>query len=204
MPIKVNCEVCGKEFVKNPSWANRSKHNYCSKKCMGIALHKSELWVDHPCQYCGEMIKAKGGHWRRYCSLQCAGANRQEKGALWRNSEYIKAYMRDYGSWYRQTERGRATVNTSNHNRRASLRGSEGQHTAEEWLTLKSAYRNRCGYCGRKSRNLSKDHIIPLSMGGTNDIGNIVPACGWCNRSKGIKSLLNWSRFKGLQLSSNL
>lgn len=36
---------------------------------------------------------------------------------------------------------------------------------------------------------LTRDHVIPLSAGGSNDISNIVPACLRCNQTKGGRAL---------------
>ena len=46
---------------------------------------------------------------------------------------------------------------------------------------------NRCQYCGAKypTSELSLDHVIPLSQGGTSDWLNIVCACTRCNKIKG-------------------
>jgi len=43
-----------------------------------------------------------------------------------------------------------------------------------------------CQYCGRTGEDavLEIDHIIPVSKGGTNDIGNLQTACRDCNRGK--------------------
>lgn len=43
-----------------------------------------------------------------------------------------------------------------------------------------------CQYCGRTAdeRQLEIDHIVPVSKGGTNDIGNLQTACKECNRGK--------------------
>lgn len=44
-----------------------------------------------------------------------------------------------------------------------------------------------CQYCGRKSPEvvLNADHIKPVSLGGTNDISNLVTSCADCNVGKG-------------------
>jgi len=46
---------------------------------------------------------------------------------------------------------------------------------------------NRCQYCGRRfpSSELSIDHVIPTSMGGTTSWANVVCACTECNKRKG-------------------
>jgi 5-methylcytosine-specific restriction endonuclease McrA len=52
--------------------------------------------------------------------------------------------------------------------------------------------RGICYYCGRRvpASELTMDHKIPLSRGGTSDKSNIVPACKECNNKK--KYLLPW------------
>jgi 5-methylcytosine-specific restriction endonuclease McrA len=51
--------------------------------------------------------------------------------------------------------------------------------------------RYRCQYCGRSQHDLrprealTRDHLIPLSRGGTNDWSNVVTACSLCNTRKG-------------------
>lgn len=44
----------------------------------------------------------------------------------------------------------------------------------------------KCAYCGqrRKLKNMTVDHIIPLSKGGTDDISNLQCTCKMCNRLK--------------------
>lgn len=44
----------------------------------------------------------------------------------------------------------------------------------------------RCGYCGHKFRaeELTLDHVIPKSRGGSGSWENLVSACGGCNRRK--------------------
>ena len=47
---------------------------------------------------------------------------------------------------------------------------------------------NKCGYCG-SNRNLTIDHIIPRSKGGTNTWKNMVTCCSRCNHLKDNKTL---------------
>jgi HNH endonuclease len=72
-----------------------------------------------------------------------------------------------------------------------------GSHTEREWTELVLAWGSRCFYCARPVQikpelladELTKDHLIPLSRGGSDDIGNIVPACFHCNRLKGTMTI---------------
>lgn len=53
---------------------------------------------------------------------------------------------------------------------------------------------NKCSYCGTDKGPFDVDHVIPVSYGGTNDIGNLTLACRRCNRSKGAKLVNEWLR----------
>lgn len=78
-----------------------------------------------------------------------------------------------------------------NDQRRIKMRGVEGKHTYKEWSELKEEYHFTCPCCKRKEPEikLTEDHIIPISMGGHNNIENIQPLCGQCNSKKYKQSI---------------
>jgi 5-methylcytosine-specific restriction endonuclease McrA len=45
-----------------------------------------------------------------------------------------------------------------------------------------------CQYCG-SAKNLTIDHVIPRSKGGSHTWDNVVTACGTCNSRKGDRTL---------------
>lgn len=63
-------------------------------------------------------------------------------------------------------------------------------------LNEKLAYYGwKCRYCGVfliKGVNLTWDHAIPTSRGGTDDISNLLPCCPTCNAKKGAKSFFEF------------
>lgn len=59
---------------------------------------------------------------------------------------------------------------------------AKGSHTIEQWQALKSFF-DCCPKCNQ-DLPLTRDHIIPLSKGGTDYIDNIQPLCRSCNSSK--------------------
>lgn len=71
--------------------------------------------------------------------------------------------------------------------RRARKAGAAGSHTTQEWLEKLQLFASLCAYCGEASP-LAREHKVPLVRGGSDDIANIVPACGSCNSRKGIKT----------------
>lgn len=67
--------------------------------------------------------------------------------------------------------------------RRARKSGNGGSHTLQEWREKRALLGNVCFYCG-EAKPLTRDHKIPLVLGGTDDITNILPACARCNSRK--------------------
>ena len=69
------------------------------------------------------------------------------------------------------------------HKYRAKKVINGGQHTKESWEHLLQRFNHTCLACGTTKR-IEKDHIVPVSGGGSNDITNLQPLCRSCNASK--------------------
>jgi 5-methylcytosine-specific restriction endonuclease McrA len=54
-----------------------------------------------------------------------------------------------------------------------------------------------CQYCGKRSGELTVDHIIPRHLGGQHTWSNVVTACAQCNHRKGGRTLAE----AGMQLT---
>lgn len=69
------------------------------------------------------------------------------------------------------------------------LKSNGGSHTAEEWRSVCDVYKWRCARC-KEVKPLTKDHIIPVSQGGRDDITNIQPLCRECNSWKSSRAMV--------------
>ncbi len=61
-----------------------------------------------------------------------------------------------------------------------------GAHTLTQWHARVDYCGWRCRYCGISltATSLTKDHVIPLSKGGSDWPSNLVPSCRSCNSRK--------------------
>lgn len=134
-------------------------------------------------------------------SLHCKQCTKQRTNAYyWANKDAVLASSKAQRKTYRQENKdvlreklkewrkaNPAKVKAQKYRRRTphELKGS---FTDEQWLALCEKYGNKCLKCNRKAE-LTVDHIVPLPLGGTNDISNIQPLCRRCNASKWTKTI---------------
>ncbi|GAB4445236.1 MAG: hypothetical protein OHK0041_02410 [Anaerolineales bacterium] len=100
-----------------------------------------------------------------------------------RHAEERRKYSLEYYKHF--PEKSAAATNR----RRALKYGSKVTHTEKEWQDLKARYNFTCLCCGKKEPEikLTRDHVIPLTEGGSDSIGNIQPLCARCNSKKNNK-----------------
>lgn len=102
-------------------------------------------------------------------------------------AEYFRRYRKAHSEYY----------SLACHKRRARLKGLGTSFTFDEWQDLLTACDHRCLACGKRTtdddfpptnsgnKRLTKDHVIPICKGGSNDISNIQPLCWKCHQQKG-------------------
>jgi 5-methylcytosine-specific restriction endonuclease McrA len=75
--------------------------------------------------------------------------------------------------------------------RRVRRAGGGGSHSEAEWKALKERYDHTCLRCGKQEPaiELTRDHVIPVFNGGSDDIANIQPLCRACNSAKGTQTI---------------
>lgn len=97
-----------------------------------------------------------------------------------------KAKINKRNNAYNKTEKGRHIQRLKQYYRNQGKKN--GYHTLQEWQLIVKKFNSRCAMCGEEKK-LTRDHIIPLSKGGSNNIDNIQPLCQSCNSRKHNKIL---------------
>mgnify|MGYP001559273375 CR=1 FL=1 len=157
----------------------------------------SKCGTVHPAtlEYFGPKPRCSNGlaSWCRECTRTKARDGR----AKLRKSDHGKQKIKKERKRYIESERGKKTKQASSrvHNakRRQRKTGLPFEWRNADWLDCLRAFGGGCAYCGAPN-DLHQDHFVPLAhpdCPGT-VVGNMVPACGPCNLSKGAKHPSAW------------
>lgn len=130
---------------------------------------------------------------RRYGRLEAIQPNREPTGHCYRcGDETGKVYCSSKcasaatSKKYNESERGREARQDVKHRRRARITASS--RLPRGWKSRLLELYPQCLVCGTED-NLTVDHIVPLSRGGTHTFDNLQTLCAHHNCVKGTKSL---------------
>ena len=155
---------------------------------------------------------------KKYNTVHSEKIKQRKKAYRQANEEKIKKYakeyrevnrekLRDYNSQYHSDNFEEISARQKNYHRTeegksASRRGHRRRkdrkravhlvrYTDEQLKNQYELFDNCCSYCCKKI-TLFRDHFIPVSKGGSDCLGNIVPACLSCNSSKHDADPIEW------------
>ena len=164
------------------------KHSQETKDKIGLA--NKGLWINFSCDYCGKENEEQASRYKRkdrhFCNMDCYSSFRKEKLSFTEQHAYrgIRSKGKSKQVYHQRYVAKKPHVIAHLKARRyAREKGAAGNHTLKDWEKLKEKCRNRCVHCGEE-KPLTKDHIVPLSEGGSDYINNIQPLCRSCNSKK--------------------
>ena len=117
--------------------------------------------------------------------------NGMKKGKVWSLEEREKNRQGQYRRFEKEIPNYHYEDNGRRNRRKVRLLQNGGFHSKNEWETLKAQYNWTCPSCkkGEPEITLTKDHIIAVLNGGSDNIENIQPLCRSCNSRKHSKNI---------------
>jgi hypothetical protein len=167
-------------YIKSERFRNNQRRYKSSEKGRATRKRHEREYNSRP-----EVIEARRHYQRR--------DDVKEKRRLYQ-VEYRKTERRRHALLkYTHSEHGRANILRNTRRRRARKKqGVASGYTVAELKEHFGRFGNCCAYCGDQSEKLTLDHFIAIASGGSDCLGNAVPACQWCNASKNNRDPLIW------------
>lgn len=198
----LNCKLCHTAFM-----SHHFNSKLCSPSCQLKARKQSlskfkatEKWEAGNKRYMqGEAFKSKEQRYRSKASSKKLAVRRaaaylsrhddarikqKVKSFLYFQTEAGRIVRRRASKKYKQSAKGRAQQLKRNKQRSSAC---IGQMDKDTWQAILACFLFRCACCGTE-KNITCDHIVPVSLGGTNSPHNLQPLCLSCNSHKGNRT----------------
>lgn len=112
------------------------------------------------------------------------------------NTARLREKQREYKE--KDPERRRQQNQCNNNRKRASKLGLPNDFFWDDWKTVLAYFNHSCAFCGASGALLDIEHLVALSNGGGNVMGNIVASCRPCNAQKYRRTLAEFCALRGL------
>jgi len=186
-------------YGKKHSLETRLKMSSTPRRKRGRSPHKPPQKIDREvCILCCKefFFYKKANEGRKFCSQSCAAKSKVgEKHPMWGKKHSIETRLRisRVKTEFPSNWKGGRKANNKRYYKERTLRRiiNGGTFTKREFEDLKKKYNHMCLCCKKQEPfvKLSADHIIPLFVGGRDDIENIQPLCLACNKRKHTKTI---------------
>lgn len=172
MPSKQTCANCG--TLRYAGTGCLPQGGYICLRCRRefgpFPTGERAPRVSVECNHCSAPMPPRPpGRVRKFCSAACASrATAATRGRA-------------------KTPKGqRAGRRSDREHRAAGLNGRQRRRLRQRWV----AQGVGCAFCGGAAETV--DHVIPLSRGGSNFEGNLLPACRRCNSARSDLLISEW------------
>jgi 5-methylcytosine-specific restriction endonuclease McrA len=200
----MKCKICNQEFTQN-HFNQKCCSAGCKYKAKRISQEKykktdkgrlsNKKWIESDRRKENEKRYRQSERYLKKARIrtkkykethQLTPEQRAEKNRIDREygrSERGREVNRIATRKYRKTEKGKRQQRQYKY---LSRNNKSGKINWNEWEQKLKDLNNKCQKCGT-TENITIDHIIPLSKGGTNETNNLQPLCRSCNCRKSNK-----------------
>ena len=181
------CSGCGLSKFTTEFHRDRTKASGYHSRCTECLKPYAEQWRSQHSEY-GKSYREQWKNNPPDHKPPSLINGRAPYHAKWR-SQKGPIYLRDrHRRWTEANpDRYRAMCRNGVRKRRILFNHGIGTHSEAEWLSLCENCAYACLRCGRDDLKLTRDHVVPITKGGSDFIENIQPLCASCNSSKGTR-----------------
>ena len=190
--LRANCKRCQKQWRENNEESIKEKKKEYYKNNKENELERCNQWrKNNPNkikEYSKKYYENNKDKIKEYKKDNNERVREQQKKWRENNPQYHKEYQKEYRKNNPEKE-----FNKSSKRRLKEENQGKGI-TKEQWLEMMIFFNWKCAYSGEKLTNDNRtiDHIMPLSLGGENEIWNCVPMYANYNFSKCNNDMLEW------------
>jgi 5-methylcytosine-specific restriction endonuclease McrA len=181
------CKECSKRIVREYYSNNKDKRSKYQK------------------EYYSNNKDKRSKYMKEYHNNNKNRISKQQKEYYYNNRDKRSENKKEYLKEYRKTERGKLIYKLNNQNRRyrKKYNTNPGDRLTTAQIEYLTEVYKHCAYCNTEltSENTHIDHIHPLSKDGSHSIDNVVLACKDCNLQKNAKTLDQWLKETGYNIS---
>ena len=196
MSMKIISRIDAKTFgLKSYFTGKPCKHGH-------VALRKTVNGTCKECEKIGVEAWKAANREKHLEAMRRWGRNNPEKrrasvrARIDKDPEKHYSRMRKAIARWAAENPGKKCANESR--RRAKKRNVGGHFTDQDIAKIFKMQKGKCAYCHVSlGKRYDRDHIIPLSAGGSNWPSNIQLLCDFCNSSKGAKHPVEYARALG-------
>ena len=173
------CPICGTVL---PLQTRAIPPKYCSSRCRQKAYRVAHPGCDR--KYNRKRQLAHPEYSREYCRQWRVDHLEYER-------ERSRKWQRSHPEWFR----------ANSHKRRQAVRNSSVHHNGSDLIHIYNLAHGCCAYCSKWVPLAGVgcgqfDHVVPISRGGDDGVGNLAWTCAYCNLSKHDKFLVEWRHEK--------
>lgn len=176
----LKCDACGGPAIKYAG-AQRWNATYCSQLCRDYARWGGSSCT-LPASHWARMYGATS-EWRPPLSQRACDWCGEKYQPLRENARFCS--RRCHKAKYRVNRRGREHA-------------AIGSYNWTDVVKLWALFDKSCAYCRKPLAltDVQAEHVVPISRGGANNIGNLLPSCMPCNADKRDLSLSQWAQHR--------
>lgn len=180
--------------------------NKCGLEKTHADFYKHKITSDGLRGSCKACIKL---HNKNYHKENKERNNQRNTEYYWNNLDISKKRVKEYRKKYpdkkaeldKQYRLAHPEKDVRYRHKRRAMKLNNGTFTVTD-KDLKKIYNSPCIYCGSLYK-ITNEHVMPLSRGGVDGIGNLASACLSCNTSKGGRTVMEWRMSKIRQATTS-